>query len=57
MILIIVFAILVIGILGLVAYENGWFNHEWINDVMLIIGAVGTIVATLGIIGSGISFA
>ena len=56
MILIIVFALLVIGILGLVAYEIEWFKHEWINNIVLAIGAVGITVATLGIIGSGISF-
>ena len=57
MLLIIIFGLLIIGILGLAAYDNDWFKYGWINDAMLNIGATITIVAALGVIGSGIAFA
>lgn len=56
MLLIIIFGLLIIGILSLAAYDNDWFKYGWINDAMLNIGATITIVAALGIIGSGIIF-
>lgn len=56
MILIIVFAILVIGILGLVAYNNDWFKHEWINNVILSIGVGGIMIAAVGLVFSCVAF-
>lgn len=56
MLLIIIFGLLIIGVLGLAAYDNEWFKHEWTNYTMLIIGSTATVIAAIGIIGSGIAF-
>lgn len=56
MLLIIIFGLLIIGVLGLIVYDNDWFKYEWANWTMLIIGSIATIIAALGIIGSGIAF-
>ena len=56
MLLVVIIVLLIIGILGLIAYDNDWFKYGWINDAMLNIGATITIAATIGIIGSGIVF-
>ena len=56
MLLIIIFGLLIIGILGLIAYDNDWFKYEWTNYTMLIIGSIATVIAAIGIIGSGIVF-
>jgi len=56
MILVIVFIILAIGVIGLVIYNNDWFEHEWINDVILPISAGATIIAVVGLLFSCIAF-
>jgi len=56
MLLIIVLIVLAIGIAGLMIYENDWIKYEWINNVILSIGVVATVIAGVGLIFSCIAF-
>lgn len=56
MILIIIFAILVIGIIGVIAFNNDWFKYEWTNNIALGIGVGSTVIAIAGLVFSGIGF-
>lgn len=57
MLLIIIIIFLIIGILGLIAFDNDWFKHEYANYSVYIIGIIATTLAIVGIIASGIAFA
>ena len=56
MLLIVIIILLIIGVLGLIAYDNDWLKYEWANYTMFIIGCVAAGIAIIGIIGSGITF-
>lgn len=57
MLLIVIIVFLIIGILGLIAFDNDWFKHEYANYSVYIIGIIATTITIVGIIASGITFA
>lgn len=56
MILIILLIVLAIGIAGLMIYGNNLFKHEWIDNIILSIGAGGVVIAVVGLVFSCILF-
>lgn len=56
MILIILLIVLAIGIADLMIYGNNLFKHEWIDNIILSIGAGGVVIAVVGLVFSCILF-